>query len=63
VAISEFYAAGMAARPEYFCEERPGYDTEITDHLNSRAAEGWELVTAQVVVGDRPPHFWLIWRR
>ena len=45
--IFESYAPGMATRYEYFCEERPGHDTDITDHMNSRAAEGWELVAAQ----------------
>jgi len=31
--------------------------------MNSRAAEGWELVAAQFMP-DRPlPHAWLVWRR
>ena len=57
-----FYAPGMATRHEYLCEERAGHDVEITDHMNSQAAEGWELVSAQFVP-DRHPHVWLVWRR
>jgi hypothetical protein len=30
--------------------------------MNTRAAEGWELVFVQFVV-DRPPHTWMVWRR
>jgi len=61
--ISEFYAPCMATKYEYLCEEMPGHDTEITNHMNSRAAEGWELVAAQFMP-DRPlPHAWLVWRR
>jgi hypothetical protein len=54
----------MATKWEYFCEQRPaqGYDTDLTDHMNNRAAEGWELVSAQVTL-DRPPHVWLFWKR
>jgi hypothetical protein len=52
----------MATKYEYLCEERPGYDVEMTDYMNSRAAEGWELVTVQFMTG-RPPHAWLVWRR
>jgi hypothetical protein len=62
MAVSGFYAPGMATDYEYLCEERAGHDTEITDHMNSRGAEGWELVTAQFVP-DRLPHVWLVWRR
>lgn len=57
------YAARMATKYEYLCEERPGHDTEITDHMNSRALEGWELVTAQFVRDHPLPHAWLVWRR
>jgi hypothetical protein len=60
--ISGLYAPGMATKYEYLCEDRPGYDVEITDHLNTRAAEGWELLSVQFVI-DRPPHAWLVWRR
>jgi DICT domain-containing protein len=46
--IVESYAPGMATKYKYLCKERPGHDTDITDHMNSRAAEGWELVAAQI---------------
>jgi hypothetical protein len=59
---SGFYAPGMATKYEYLCEEKPGYDREITDYLNGRAAEGWEVVSIQFVT-DRPPHVWVVWRR
>jgi hypothetical protein len=54
----------MATKWEYFCEQRlaKGYDTELTDHMNSRAAEGWELVAPQYVTGAHP-RVWLFWRR
>jgi hypothetical protein len=52
----------MATRYEYLCEERPGHDTEITDHMNRRAAEGWELISAQFEPA-RHPRVWLVWRR
>jgi len=53
----------MATKYEYLCEETPGHDTAITDHMNGRAAEGWELLVAQVVPGRPLPHTWLVWRR
>jgi hypothetical protein len=52
----------MATRYEYLCEERAGHDVEITDYMNSQAAEGWELVAVQFVP-ERHPHVWLVWRR
>ena len=61
--IFESYAPGMATKYEYLCEQRPGHDTEITDHMNSRAAEGWELVAAQFTPDHPLPHAWLVWRR
>jgi hypothetical protein len=61
--IFEFYAPGMATKYEYLCEERPGHDTDITDHLNNRAAQGWELVAAQIAPDHPLPHAWLVWRR
>jgi hypothetical protein len=57
------YDPRMATTYEYLCEETPGHDTAITDHLNSRAAEGWELFAAQVMPGRPVPHTWLVWRR
>lgn len=62
VADSELYAPDMATRYEYLCEQRPGHDTGITDHMNSRAAEGWKLVSAQFEP-ERHPRVWLVWRR
>jgi hypothetical protein len=53
----------MATKYEYLCEETPGHDTAITGHMNDRAAEGWELLVAQVVPGRPLPHTWLVWRR
>lgn len=52
----------MPTKYEYLCEQRPGYDTELTDHMNSMATQDWELVSAQFEP-TRPPHVWLIWRR
>ena len=52
-----------ATKYEYLCEERPGHDSEITDHMNSRAAEGWELLVAQCTPDHPLPHAWLVWRR
>ena len=51
------------AKYEYLCEERPGHDAQITDHMNGRAAEGWELVVAQCTPDHPLPHVWLVWRR
>ena len=31
--------------------------------MNTRAAEGWELVVAQVTPDHPLPHAWLVWRR
>ena len=61
--IFESYAPGMATKYEYLCEERSRHDTDITDHLNNRAAEGWELVAAQIAPDHPLPHAWLVWRR
>ncbi len=52
----------MAEKYEYVCEQRPGYDKALTDHMNGMAADDWELVSAQFDE-SRPPHAWMIWRR
>jgi hypothetical protein len=52
----------MTTQYEYLCEQQPGYDTGLTDHMNRMGAQAWELVAAQFETA-RPPHVWLIWRR
>lgn len=61
--IFESYAPGMATKYEYLCEEIPGHGPGITDHMNRRAVEGWELMTGHVSPDHPLPHAWLIWRR
>jgi hypothetical protein len=51
----------MTANWEYLFENL-GYRDLTTEHLNTRAAEGWELVST-AVAGHGGDRYLLFWRR
>jgi hypothetical protein len=53
---------GMTTKWEYFLDKVLA-DELRTEHLNSRAAEGWELVSTSVDPGVDVPVIYLFWRR
>jgi len=67
----------VAAQDEYFFEELrlvdlsaqrygphgPDRDRAVTDHLNARAREGWELVSTLAGGQAHPQNLSFVWRR
>ncbi len=52
----------MAAKWEYFVETLTPHNL-TTEHLNMRAADGWELVSTAATGPGASGFFWLVWRR